>query len=556
MAPRPADGAAPAAARLRYGAAAISAALLAAAHPPVALRPLAFVALAPWFAVLLRDRGRGHLGPAYVFGLLHFTLGLSWLFPLHPAFPPALSLILALYPLLFAALMRPVARLGPAAAAWALPAVWLSVDFLRERALSGFGYLFPGLALAGSSLLRQGADLGGVPLLTLLLLLSNVATAAWLLRRYGARAPSEESPPGPPFPALAMTAGTLLAVLAGYGAVRRGPPPGDDGLRVLLVQPAFPLGLKAEAVRGGNPSGQRMFDEGAALTVRGLRDRPDTDVVIWAETMIPSVLVRPRTAGGAFDERSAALLAAVAGLPHHAGTPGARFLGGALVRDPDGEMRNAVLLLEPDGGVAARFDKVHLTPFGEYLPLIDALPASLRDGVLGVVARISPFVPRLLPGTSGGMALRGERSGTMTAGGLICYEAIFPAESRARVAAGADFLLVPANYGWYGRWMQGQTLDILRMRAVEARRPVVSPTNDGPTAVLDGDGGVVASLPAGERGVLHATVARDGRSSVYVATGDLIPWTCVVAAGAALVAGLRRRRGDIGNLLTPSAGAP
>ncbi len=515
-------------ARRRYGSAVLSALLLTAAFPPFGLRFLGWVALVPWLTCLLRDRGEGHKGPGFVFGLVHFTTGLAWLFPLHPAFPLALSAILALYPLLFAFLFRRVARLGPETAVLALPFLWVGVDFLREHLASGFPWLLPGHVFAGYANLRQAAALGGEHLLTFLLVFAAAALAGWRV--------------GTGFRWRMLAAAVALPlVFTIQGSAARASMRDGAGPRVLLIQPDFEMALKGRALKDPD-SAYEMQNRQLYLSLDGLRRHPGTDLVIWAETMIPTKLraKEPRRDIQSGDTtRKLVSIADPMGVVPEAAR---RFLGGAVLVDPDAE-RNAALLVGPLGRIEARFDKVHLTPFGEYIPGLALFPEGARRTVEGWIRGISPFLPDLQPGASAPFPLELAGGKRTVLGGLVCYEVLFPALARERARGGAEVLVNLSNYGWYGRSVQEQILDVTRLRAVETRRPVVVATSSGPTCILDGNGETRTSLPAGEQGFLHAEVPLDGRGSLYLSTGEVTAWACAFLGLLAVAAGWRKPPG-------------
>jgi len=530
-------------ARFRYGAAALSALLLAGAFPPVAFRALAWVALIPWFAVLLRDRGEGHRGPAMLFGIVHFTAGLWWLAKLHELFPFAVASILVLYPLLFAVLFRRIAVGFPRAAALLLPPLWVGVDFAREHLLSGFPWLLPGHALVESDRLRQAADLGGVHLLTFLLVLANTAGAALVAHRY--RREGEATAPFLARGGLVAAAAALATALSIYGGARRDGIHETPGPRVILVQPAFPQGIKAEA-RGNLPKAEEMRNRQVALSWEGVRDHPEADLVIWAETMVPGDLREKAPGRDALDGNTKRILLGIVDPIGIVRGSRKRFLGGCIFFGEDRKKRNSAVLVGPEGVIEGRFDKEHLTPFGEYLPLVGWLPAGMRDGLHARLRRVLPLPADLSPGESKPIPAPAGPSSTVKLGGLICYEVIFSAPARDRVREGAEVLVNLSNYAWYGAGNHDQVLDITRFRAVECRRPVVVATNDGPTAVVDGNGSVRKRLPSGAPGVLYDEVPRDGRKSLYVATGDLFAALCAVVAALAAAVGFRTGRGRSG----------
>ncbi len=544
--------------RARYGSAALSGALLALAFPPFALRFLAWVALVPWFVVLLRDRAEGHRRPACIFGFVFFGVGVSWLWQVFFLFPILLAAYLLLYPLLLVVLLRAAAPLGRGVQAVLLPATWVALDLLREHLFTGFPWLYPGHALAGSENLVQAADLGGVPLLSFAVVLANAALAL----------PPADAGPAGPGPALLgllgrpgrpklvlLGAALLLPVaLSVYGGLRRGTLVEREGPAVLLVQPSFPQSLKAEAREKG-PTGDVMINDGIALSIQGVREHPDVNLVVWAETTLPG----PEASGEFFETdlrtgrenaETRAILRRVAD-PVGVGTvPDRWMLAGALWRPRDRLLRNSGLLLGPGTALgevrlAGRFDKVHLIPFGEYLPLTWLLPDSTRRALEVRVYRALRFLPNLSPGEASPLDLP-IPGGTVRLGGLVCYEVAFPGEARDRTASGVDVLVSLGNYAWYAGWMRAQVLDITRFRAVECRRPVILCCNDGPTCVIDGNGVVRASLEPGKRGTLHARVPLDGRGSLYARTGDLFALLAAAAAAGGAAAGRRRRRREGG----------
>jgi apolipoprotein N-acyltransferase len=360
-----------------------------------------------------------------------------------------------------------------------------------------------------------------------------------------------------------MAIGVLLLGLglAGYGASRLARPDAADAasapsVSLLLVQPSFPLHLKAEA-QGDELSARKMMERQFALSAEGLLRHPEKRYVLWAETMVPGTL--HFRASGEPESKGRDVLRWIAdevGRMAQAGSAEAKplFMGGVVVRDADGGRRNAMLLLDHKGNIQARFDKMHLTPFGEYLPILGYLPTGMQEFVVRRIKEMSPFVPDLVPGTSPLIDLVSADGRTVRMGGLLCYEVAFAMHARDRTAEGAEFLFSPGNYGWYGRWMHPLTRDVARFRAAECDRTVVLATNDGPTAVIDPSGRVVASLPSGEQGSLGITVSARTGTTPYVLFGDVLSWICAALAALGWIAGFAGSKKPPGNLLTPSGG--
>jgi apolipoprotein N-acyltransferase len=183
---------------------------------------------------------------------------------------------------------------------------------------------------------------------------------------------------------------------------------------------------------------------------------------------------------------------------------------------------NSVVLLAPDGGFVGQYDKIHLVPFGEYVPLGRWL-AFLEP----LTAEVSDFVPGRGPAVL--------PVGESRLGPLICYEAIFPGLVRQFVAEGADVLVNVSNDGWYGRSAAlEQHLNLARVRAVENRRFLLRATNTGITAVVDPYGRLVAQAPVETRTVLVAGYAPRREPTPYTRHGDWFAALSALVAVAAL----------------------
>jgi apolipoprotein N-acyltransferase len=188
---------------------------------------------------------------------------------------------------------------------------------------------------------------------------------------------------------------------------------------------------------------------------------------------------------------------------------------------------NSAVLLNPSGQRIYSYDKIHLVPFGEYVPLRQWLTFAGR-----LTADISDFTP----GTSYDVGqIPGGRFGT-----FICYESIFADEIRRFAANGAELLINISNDGWFGRSSAPlQHLTMARVRAIESRRWLLRATNNGFTAAIDPYGRIVKELPTDIRGQLDAPYDFRYDVTLYVRYGNWFPWLCVLVSiamvGLALV---------------------
>ena len=178
---------------------------------------------------------------------------------------------------------------------------------------------------------------------------------------------------------------------------------------------------------------------------------------------------------------------------------------------------NSAMLLAPSGQRLFTYDKIHLVPFGEYVPL---------RRWLAFTGKLTADIGDFTPGTE-------YRVGNLpggTFGAFICYEAIFPNDVRRFTSGGAELLINMSNDGWFGRSAApAQHLMMARVRAVENRRWLLRDTNNGFTVDVDPYGRIVAGLPTDVRGQLDAPYDFRSGLTVYARFGDWFPWFCVIA---------------------------
>ena len=261
----------------------------------------------------------------------------------------------------------------------------------------------------------------------------------------------------------------------------------------------------------------------ATLEIYGELTRTARDegaqVVVWPETAAPVLL---RVGSGA--------LPAARGHRGERGDPD--HLRGALVRSRGGgKFYNSVFHMDARGVVLGRYDKRHLVPFGEYIPL---------RSVLFFLSKLTAGAEDFSTGT--GPAL--FRVFGQPVAASICYEALFPALIREGVLGGAAWLVNVTNDAWFGDTVAPhQHLAMARMRCVEFRRPMVRAANSGISAVIDGDGGVAASLGLFRRGVLVAAVRPATGETVYAKTGEIFGISCSILTLLAFIFPLRGSHG-------------
>lgn len=485
------------------GTAALGAAV-ALGQAPVGWWPVAILALSgvTWAVVRSHHPARA----AWLAGAGYFAAAMFWIvepFQVEPEkygwMAPFALIGMAGGMALFWALAGWIAgRSRPRALGFALGLA--ATDLLRGYVLTGFPWALTGHVFIGSPIAQAAAFVGPVGLS---LIATLTAAAPWMTARRRSAA------------ALAVL---VLALVWGGGQVRlSGPGPADRAdLRVRLIQP------NAQQDEKWNPDrAYEFFDRQRAQTSAPPRDggrRPD--LVIWPETAVPWLLDDP---GPVLE-----LIAESAG--------GARVALG--IQRSDGPLfYNSLAVLGPGAEIEAVYDKFHLVPFGEYVPLGEALVP------LGVSAFAASRGNYYSAGP-GARVLDLGRLGKVQP--LICYEAVFPQDLRAAPER-PDWLMQVTNDAWFGQ-MSGpyQHLAQARLRAIESGLPLLRAANTGITAVIDAQGRIRQSLALGAEGWIDTAVPGALPPTPYARLGDLPVAAGLIVAFLALFLRSRARRIDPG----------
>jgi apolipoprotein N-acyltransferase len=258
------------------------------------------------------------------------------------------------------------------------------------------------------------------------------------------------------------------------------------------------------------------------------------DLVAWPESPAPYFGDDPR-----FREAMQSI-AAVAHAPMIVGGIGMELSNQDQGKDQNWNDYNSAFIVGVDGERVGRYDKIHLVPFGEYIPFQNLLTfAHKLTGRVGLFTRGTERNAFLLPTQSGGS----HRYGV-----FICYEAVFADEVRQFARHGAEVFVNISDDGWYGDtsapW---QHLNMARMRAIENRRWLLRDTNSGITAVIDPYGRVRQSIPRHQTDALPAEFAFRNDITFYTAHGDVFAWLCaVLSLGIVVWTGVRTLRQPVG----------
>jgi apolipoprotein N-acyltransferase len=405
----------------------------------------------------------------------------AWMLPfVVPLFPAGLAIFWGLAAL--SARLFPMA--GPGRILWLAVLISL-MEWLRGHVLTGLPWNLPGYIWTGSDAMVQSVAIYGVYGLSLITVAAALAPAV-LLHADGSRLVRGR--------ALALGGAIMIAALIAFGFWRipEQQVPAVDGVRLRLVQPNVPQHEK------WNPDLTiRNWERLVRLTAEpGLVAQ---SIVVWPEAAPPFMML----------STEGALEATAAMLPD-----GAVLLTGTqrVERGEPNRYFNSMVAIDGQGRVQATYDKSHLVPFGEYLPLFQLLQP------LGITQ---------LTGMHGGFSQGGgvrtlRVQGVPDFGVLICYEIIFPAAVVQRDAR-PQWLVNMTDDSWFGPWAGPfQHLDIARVRAVEEGLPVARAANTGVSAVIDPYGRITASLGLGAAGVVDAPLPGAIEPTLYAFAGDAI----------------------------------
>ncbi len=490
--------------------------------PNFSLYILGWVALAPLVYAILKCReqdvmvvlaeGGQFLAPAtawqgfllgYVCGLIWYLGSCSWIFHVmhvYGGIGTAMSILLlvmfalylALYHGLFGLLLALIAARRNGFSLRALvftPFLWVAVELARTH-ITGFPWDLLGTTQIDNIPLTRIATVTGVYGISFEIALVNTVVAAAFLVPYARRK-------------VLLTAALAAAVALHAGKLEK-PEAFPSSHGATLVQSNIPI-LESDWSLDYLVQTLRSL---AALSVRPQSEKPGSPgLIIWPESPAPfwvtdlhlrSTLANVARSTGSY------ILAGSIGIEHT----------GELERRPD--IYNSASVIAPNGAWTARYDKIHLVPFGEYVPF-----AKLFSFAAGLTRQVGTFAR--------GTSRTPLDVGNTKAGVFICYESIFPNEVRQLAGNGAEFFVNISNDGWYGEGgAPRQHLNMARMRAVENYRWLLRDTNSGVTAVIDPYGRIVADAPRNQRVALQAAYALEESTTFYTRHGDWFPFLCAI----------------------------
>ena len=478
----------------------LSGLLFALAFPPrewVLLLPLALV---PWVLALAVEESRGRaLFSGFLFGLAYWCASIPWIFYVVTHYGGQSSVMGVVCVLILAAILAE----WPAIVAWgvvscgrpgswtrfaAFPLLWMATEHARSFVYGGFPWNLTGHALYRHPVWMQSASLWGVYGVGLVVMVITALVAASIQNRKA----------GP------ILASAVLALSVGFwGALRlAGHPEGSAPLSVALLQPN--LSQESRLAPGGDASNYLAVIQATRA----------------AAISKPSLIVIPESAFPTYWQRSERMRRDL--------TEIARESGGAVLfndveEEPDGRYYNVARISGPRGLLGNPYRKVHLVPFGEYVPL-----PKLFFFVRQISTEIGAFSAASRPATI--------ESGALSVGVGVCYEILYPSLAREEVAQGGNLLVTISNDSWYGRaGAQPQHFAGAVLRAVENRRYLLRAAITGISGVVDEKGRILQELRENRSGILRGTVLLLKSETAWTRWGYWLPRLADAAALAVLL---------------------
>ena len=474
--------------------------LLTVPFPKFGLTQIAWTSFIPLFIALEGVSPGKAFFFGWITGIVHFSTLLSWVMVSMTNYGNLsegisfillilLSLCLGLYVAAFSGLLNFFRNRCCSDPLVIAPIVWTLLEFLRTYLLSGFPWGLLGYSQYQNLFLIQISDITGIYGVSFLIVLVNVALyliIKWIRSRADLF----------PFLYTIVTAGIFLSVIF-YGHFR---------IEKIKKGNNKSIHLHVSLIQGNIDQAEKWdpayINETLAayqnLTEKAVQNH--SDLIVWPETAVPCYFSSEHE-----------YWPFLSGLAKKINTP---ILFGSLAyeagnRPEDYRYFNSAFLVSPEDKKVNRYDKVHLVPFGEYVPLKPLLPFAEK-----MVAGVGDFSP--------GKNFTLFKIPRARCGVLICYEIIFPGLSRHYCKSGANFLVTITNDAWFGRSSApDQHFSMAVFRAVENRTAVVRAANSGISGIIDPTGYIQRQTPLFERTFCNGKIPVSSSFSFYSHYGDV-----------------------------------
>jgi apolipoprotein N-acyltransferase len=475
---------------------------LALAMPGPGIGPLAL--LFPFLLLEAVERGPGKWRPwllGLVAGTVFWTVSTNWVVPVmhHYGGLPQLAAIgclvgMGAYLGLLWAIAAGISSLVPTGwRIWLFPTAWVAATILQRFPPYGFTWTGPAAAFVEWPWLMDSTSVWGATGLGWFVV--AFSSAVWGLFQFGTRRSAG---------AALIFSGVALCLTI---VVAPAPVPTGEMLRVVAIQPGTTLEQKWDASQSKEIA-ERVWNLTADAAVRG------ADLVLWPESAVPYRI-----------DDDPAYRDVVESL---AGQFEIEIVLNSVASLDGGGFTNAAFLVTGEGVSSVRYDKIHLVPFGEFVPRWARF--AFTDSLVREVGAFTPGRhPVVLPAR-------------VPLSVAICFEVVFPDHAAAQVRAGAQLLTTLTNDGWYGfSWAPRQHFAQVRLRAAETRRWFARAALTGITGFIDPSGKVVSLLDVGETGFLKESVQPMTGLTPRVRFGDW--WAILCAVASVLMVAIARIKG-------------
>lgn len=398
-----------------------------------------------------------------------------------------------------------------------IPVIWTTLEWVRAHALTGFPWGLLGYSQYQNLTMIQMADLTGVYGVSFLIVLVNTA----IMEGMGLFNPMRRKKA---LTILVIT-GVSIILVRGYGEwqLNRFSQPSNRSLEIGIVQANIPQHVKWDSAFR-----QETFNQYAQLTHHVSKN--ELDLIVWPEAAMPFIFE-----DDPFFKQLVLDLARRENTPLLFGSPG------RINNKPD-EVRlsNSAYLVDASGEIASRYDKIHLVPFGEYIPLspilffVDKIVEGIGDFAAGNRYTI--------------MQLPSSDTDEMRLGVLICFEVIFPDLARRFVRNGADLIVTITNDAWFGNSSAPyQHFSMAVFRSIENRVPIVRAANTGISGFIDATGRIRETTDLFTATAIADTISIFDQRTVYTQAGDIFTDICGIISIALILLRIRTGRKESGD---------
>lgn len=488
----------------KYSPAVLSALMVIFSFAPFDLFFLIWFSLIPYLFFIYKAKDyRTVFRGSLLFGFIYFFGNVYWIYhslyhygsvPLVLSYAAVviLSLYLALYPVVFSLIFKNLIKNNLPSSLYA-PFLWVSLEVLRTYLFTGFPWALLGYSQYKFLPLIQIADITGIYGISYLIVLFNCFIFDLLVFR-------KRRVLYPLVPYYTIVSSSLLVVLVflfvfTYGVKKLSERSEETSLVVSVIQGNIPQDQKWD---------QRQIEQILSiyknLTIQSRYLEPQ--LVIWPETAVPFIFERDKTL--------------TEDLINFTKEQKIYLLFGSILEREKRKYTNSVVLLDPNGVISYYYDKIHLVPFGEYVPL---------RKILFFVDKLTVGTEDYTPGDSYNVAI--TPFGNFAT--LICYEIIFPGQVRKFYQKGGSFIVNITNDGWFGKTSGPyQHFAMAVFRAVENRKPLIRAANSGISGFVDSKGRVLVKTNLFERTYLVNKVNTNGKLTFYTKYGDIFAYFSMI----------------------------